>query len=52
MNVEIGTVAQRFLFWEYLFQIFGIVSMQCATKDHSDLSISTFTIIYPFFYLG
>jgi hypothetical protein len=29
MNVEIGTEALIFLFWEYLFQIFGILSLQC-----------------------
>jgi hypothetical protein len=29
MNVEIGTEVPIFLFWEYLFQIFGILSLQC-----------------------
>jgi hypothetical protein len=29
MNMEIGTEAPIFLFCEYLFQIFGILSLQC-----------------------
>ncbi len=29
MNVEMGTESPIFLFWEYLFLIFGILSLQC-----------------------
>jgi hypothetical protein len=28
MNVEIGTKAEQFPFWEYFFPIFGRVSLQ------------------------
>jgi hypothetical protein len=35
MTVEIGTVAEQFLFWNIFFQIFGIVSLQC---DRAGLS--------------
>ncbi len=30
MNVETGAEAPIFLCWEYLFQIFGILSLQCS----------------------
>jgi hypothetical protein len=30
MNVEIGTETPIFLFWEYLFRNFGILSLQCS----------------------
>jgi hypothetical protein len=32
MNMEIETKAAQFLFWEYLFQIFRIVSLQCGVS--------------------
>ncbi len=36
MNVGIGTVALQFFSWEYLFRIFGIVSLQCRAKRMED----------------
>ncbi len=33
MNVGIGTVSGQFLFWEYLFRIFGVVSLQCGEEN-------------------
>jgi hypothetical protein len=33
MNVDIWTVAVQFLFWEYLFPIFGIDPLKCTRKE-------------------
>jgi hypothetical protein len=41
MKVEIGTETPIFLFWEYLFRNFGILSLQCTQepkKNFGDLT--------------
>jgi hypothetical protein len=30
MHLDVGTVGAQILFWEYLFPIFGIGSLQCT----------------------
>jgi hypothetical protein len=44
MNVEIGTETPIFLFWEYLFQNFGILSLQCRLQPYAGVNYCT---LYP-----
>jgi hypothetical protein len=37
MNLGIRTVAAQFLFWKYLFRIFGIVSLQCRSTMFDEI---------------
>ncbi len=39
MNAGIGTVATQFLFWENMFRIFGVVSLQCVLKSYENKAL-------------
>ncbi len=52
MNVEIGTKTPIFIFWEYLFQIFGILSLQCVslTANEGPMRIQYINVRFPVMY--
>jgi hypothetical protein len=47
MNVEILTEAEQFLFSEYLFRIFGIVSLQCMLQNKNWRAVAACSAIIP-----
>ncbi len=46
MNVEIGTAAVQFLFWDHLFQIFGIVSLSVESSANMQNATLTYRTKY------
>jgi hypothetical protein len=48
MNMEIETEAAQFLFWEYLFQIFVSVSLQCGSNSQLCNIIKLYCKIFQF----
>jgi hypothetical protein len=49
MNVEIGTEIPIFLFWEYLFRNFGILTLQCSLGSNVLVPFTSSKQMLPFF---